>query len=181
MPLPLLVIMALSGAGAGAAVSKGTAAIRGWLNKGEKVQTPCRRCGNEGPHEFVAIDRSWVGGATIGILVGGIGGAVAGAVAKRIFRCSLCSAAMYESGERPGWNADDAIKAFLQYPTLREASEELQDAIARNQEVAKRHQEQIIKLEGDLRAQQTDKAELEQQIRALTAQIKRERAARSTA
>lgn len=173
MPLPIIAVLALGAAGA-AAAAKGAASVRRWMNKGETIRVPCRRCSSEGPHEFVTIDRSWAGAVAIGMLVGGFGGAVAGAVARRIFGCKSCGAAMYEDGAHPGWNADEAIQAFFTYPSLKEACETLQELVARNQTVAKKHSTEIERLEQDLQSVKSDKAELERRVRALIEQLQRE-------
>lgn len=108
------------------------------------------------------------------MLTGAIGGTVAGTFAKRVFSCGKCGAAMYANGERPGWNADQAIDAFVRYPKLKAACEELQVLLARDQELARKHAEQIKALEVDLESAASDKLELERRVRAMIALLKRE-------
>ena len=85
---------------------------------------------------------------------------------------------MYKNGDRLGWNADHAIRMFIKYPDLKEANEQLQSMVARNQAVAKKHAERITQLERELRSTKESSAqkvaELVRRIRALTEQIKRE-------
>ena len=130
MPLPLII---LGAAALGAGAAKGTAAIRRRINVETTVEVGCPACGSGGPHQFVFINRSWAGGAVVGVLAGGVGGAISGMGARRVFRCRSCGVAMYKNGKRPGWNADQAIEMFFRYPRLRDAYHDLQTLISRSQ------------------------------------------------
>ena len=100
MPLPLIILGAGAlGALGGAGAAKGTAAIRSRISVESTVEVGCPACGNGGPHQFVFINRSWAGGAVVGVLAGALGGAVSGMVARRVFRCGSCGSPMYKNGE----------------------------------------------------------------------------------
>jgi len=173
MALPLILVVSVV---AGPLTSKGVVALRKWWNEGEKVDVACRRCNSTGPHEFVTIDRSLGGTIFIGALTGAVGGSVSGAVAKRVFRCQSCGCSMYESGERPSWNMDKALECFVRYPDLKEAFEDAQGLIARNQKIAKKHKERIARLEKELNEMNIDKSALERELRAICDTIRREAA-----
>ena len=176
MPLPLIILGAGALGGVGAA--KGTAAIRRRINVESTIEVKCPSCKSGGPHQFVFINRSWAGGAVVGVLAGAVGGTVSGMVARRVFRCSSCGCPMYKNGKRPGWNADDAIEMFFRYPRLKKAYQDLLTSVSRSQAVAAKYAKAIEKIERDLSSKEKNIDKLEQAIRALTAQIKRERTAK---
>jgi len=173
---PITISLLLIAAFSGAAASKGTSKVREFLNDGEKIDCKCPRCADGGPHVFACIDRSVVGGAFIGVVLGAAGGAVAGVLARRIFRCRSCSVAMYDEGQRPTWNADEAIAAFVQYPKLKAVTEDLQGLVARNQAVAARHAAAIADLEHRLQRAEGDKVALERDLRRLVDRMRLEAA-----
>lgn len=167
MPLPILAVVALGAVG-GVAARGAIGKVRTWLNNGETICVDCPKCGHGGPHEFVFIDRGWATSAAAGVLTGAIGGTLVAVMAKRVFKCKGCEAPMYKSGEGPGWNADDAIRAFFRHPSLNKAHEELetkvaelQKIIANNQEVAKKKANEIAALERDLQKVNLENANLE--------------------
>lgn len=170
----MIIVAALIGAVSGAAASKGTSKVREFLNDGESIERKCPDCAFKGPHPFVTIDRSWATGATIGLLTGGVGGVVSGAIAKKIFYCERCNGEFYETGEKPTWNADKALEAFVNYPELKEAYDKLESLLARNQHIARKHQNEIIELERKLRITNSDKRRLTQQVQNLVAILERE-------
>jgi hypothetical protein len=173
MALPLIL---LAGMVAGPLTTKGVVALRKWWNEGEEIGIECRRCNNNGPHKFVTIDRSIGGTIFIGALTGTIGGSVSGAVAKRVFQCESCGCSMYENGERPDWNMDKALESFVRYPALKEAYEDAQGLIARNQKIAIKHKTKISLLEKQLKDTSSDKVALERELKAISEAIRREAA-----
>ena len=173
MPLPIIIGIGIAAA-AGIAASKGTTKVREYINDGEICNVECPYCSNGGPHKFAIIDRSYAAGAGIGILAGGVGGAIGGAIAKKIFKCNLCGRAIYENGEKPGWNADKAISAFFKYKPLENAYDELQHLIARNQTITQKHTNEIIELRKELEKEKSNKKELEKKIRIIIEKMKSE-------
>jgi hypothetical protein len=172
MPFPLLLLAPL----AGALCAKVASAIRSEMNEGETVRVRCRSCGDDGPHAFSHIDRSWAGGAVIGVATGGVGGAISGMVADRVFHCRSCGVSMLESGEQPGWNADEAVDAAVNYQGAREAFEQLQSLVARNQRIASRHASEIDRLRRELEDERSDKTRLASAICSLIGRIEAEAA-----
>lgn len=174
--IELLIFMAWGAIG-GTAAAKGVSEVRKWINEGSTINICCRKCRDNGPHPFIMIDRSWASGAALGVLGGGFFGLIAGVTARRIFYCRKCRAAMYDDGQRPsGWNADEAIKAFLNYPSLKEAVEEFQGLVECNQKIAMKHTNEINLLFKMLQDVEFDKIELEKRIRTLMKVIHREAA-----
>ncbi len=108
MPLPLIAVAYLVGTTAGLAATKATTSIRRWRNDGETIEVSCPRCQDSGPHEFSFINRSLTAGILTGAATGAVGGVISGAIAKRVFACKSCGAAMYENGKPPDRNIDKA-------------------------------------------------------------------------
>ena len=81
---------------------------------------------------------------------------------------------MYKDGKRPGWNADAAIEMFFRYPRLKDAYQDLQTLVSRSQAIATKHARKIEEIERNLSAKEQNIEKLEQTIRALIAQIRRE-------
>ena len=66
---------------------------------------------------------------------------------------------------------------FFRYPKLKEAYDTLQTLVSRSQAVAVKYAKEIERIERDLSSKEKHIEKLEQTIRALIAQIKRERIA----
>lgn len=179
MPLPILAVIALGAVG-GVAARGAVGKVRNWLNNGETVVVSCPRCGNNGPHDFVFIDRSWATSAAVGVLTGAVGGAFMGAIAKRVFKCKSCNTAMYKNGDRPGWNADKAVEMFVRYPSLMRAHEELEGkiselerVISRHQEIAKKYAEQIEHLKQEQQTLNLEKEAIEERLHEMINRTKK--------
>lgn len=169
--LPVLGLIILSAA-SGSAATKGTAKIREFMNEGEKVRCPCPGCKWQGPHVFHKIDVSWSASIAGGFAWGAIGGTAKGVFADRLFICARCGTTMTEDGSPPSWNSDEALKVLVTYPSLKQAIQDLQGLVARNQTIVQQYAERIKDLERRLNDMKSDKVALENDIRLLSAQIR---------
>jgi hypothetical protein len=172
---PLLIPM-LFGSTLGPLTSKGARAFRESWNEGEKIGIDCRRCLSSGPHVFVRIDRKESGGLLSGILLGVPGGALHGLTGKRIFKCERCSTEMYEDGSHLGASFSERMDGFANYPKLRESVEQLQYLMKNHTKIAAKHMEEIVRLETELFALNSDKELLERKVRQLIEKIRKDAA-----
>ena len=114
-----------------------------------------------------------------------------GAIAKRVFKCKSCNAAMYKNGDRLGWNADKAVATFIRHPSLIKAHEELEQRVSEldmtvssHQETAKEYAEQIEHLRRERQTVYLEKEAIKERLEEMTGRttklislIKREAAA----
>ena len=83
---------------------------------------------------------------------------------------------MYEDGSHLGASFSERIDGFANYPKLREALEQLQYLVANHKKIAAKHMEEIVRLETELFALNSDKELLERKVRQLIKKIQKKAA-----
>jgi len=177
MPLfliPLIYIGASSIIG-GVVASKSTEKIREFINEDETVKCKCFCCFDKGPHKFKRIDNSWSAAGALGLAGGAVGGLAKGIVSQRIFKCRNCGVEIYENGDLPGWNADNAIISFFSYRSLEQTLKEMQKIIATSNKIAQNHSKEIEKIYKELNDVTSDKIALEKKIRIVIDKLKNDK------